>query len=81
YSTHKRCCCTRRSAVSTSLRPAGSPLRSGRLTDSAARTDVALVPHRAVRPSPYCASTRRVLPAPHAGLTTRLGDFATNRHE
>jgi hypothetical protein len=31
-------------------------------------------------PSTYCTSTRRVLPAPRAGLATRLGAFATNRH-
>jgi len=29
-------------------------------------------------PSTY---THRVLTAPRAGLATRLGDFATNRHE
>ena len=56
---HEHFCCNRRSAVSTSLRSAGSPLKS----------------------STYCTSTPRVLPAPRAGLTTRLGDFATNRHE
>jgi hypothetical protein len=26
-------------------------------------------------------STPKILQAPRAGLTTRLGDFATNRHE
>ncbi|MBA5874176.1 MAG: hypothetical protein GDA66_06460 [Nitrospira sp. CR1.2] len=31
--------------------------------------------------SMYCTSTPRALTAPRAGLTTRLGDFATNRHE
>jgi hypothetical protein len=56
---HERFCCNRRSAATTSLRPAGSPLG----------------------PSPYCASTHRVLTAPRAGLATRLSDFATNRHE
>ena len=78
---HEHFCCNRRSAVPTSLRPAHSPLRSGRLTDSAARTDVALFLHRAVRPSTYCTSTPQVLWAPRAGLTTRLGDFATTCHE
>jgi hypothetical protein len=56
---HERFCCNRRSAATTSLRPAGSPLG----------------------PSTYCISTRRVLTAPHAGLATRLSNFATNRHE
>jgi|CXWL01.1.fsa_nt_gi hypothetical protein len=56
---HERFCCNRRSAVATSLRPAGSPLE----------------------PSTYCTSTPRVLTAPRAGLTTRLSDFGTNRHE
>jgi hypothetical protein len=32
-------------------------------------------------PSTYCTSTPQVLRAPRAGLTTRLGDFATNCHE
>jgi len=32
-------------------------------------------------PSTYCTSTPQVLQAPRAGLTTRLGDFATNCHE
>ena len=32
-------------------------------------------------PSTSCTSTRRVLPAPRACLATRLGAFATNRHE
>ncbi len=31
--------------------------------------------------STYCTSTPLDLTAPRAGLTTRLGDFATNRHE
>ncbi len=31
--------------------------------------------------STYCTSTPQVLWAPRAGLTTRLGDFATNCHE
>jgi len=56
---HERFCCNRRSAATTSLRPAGSSFE----------------------PSPYCTSTHRVLTAPRAGLATRLGDFATNRHE
>jgi hypothetical protein len=56
---HEHFCYNRRSAVSTSLRPAGSPVES----------------------STYCTSTPRVLRAPRAALTTRLGDFATNRHE
>ncbi len=47
---HEPFCCNRRSAVPTALRSAGSPFRSGRLTDSAARTDVALFLHRAVCP-------------------------------
>ncbi len=42
-------CCTRRSAVPTTMRSAGRPFRSGRLTDSAARTGVALLLHRAGR--------------------------------
>jgi len=32
-------------------------------------------------PSTYCMSTPQALRAPCAGLTTRLGDFATNTHE
>jgi hypothetical protein len=32
-------------------------------------------------PSPYCASTHRLLTAPRSGLATRLSDFATNRLE
>ncbi len=56
---HEHFCCNRRSAAPTSLRPAGSPLRS----------------------STYCTSTPQILRAPCAGLTTRLGDFATNCHE
>jgi hypothetical protein len=34
-----------------------------------------------LEPSTYCTSMPRVLTAPRAGLTTRLSDFATNRHE
>jgi hypothetical protein len=34
-----------------------------------------------LEPSPYCTSTPQVLRAPRADLTTRLRDFATNRHE
>jgi len=34
-----------------------------------------------LRPSTYCMSTPQVLGAPRTGLTTRLSDFATNRHE
>ena len=60
---HERFCCTRRSLVSTSLRPAASLFRSGRLT-----------------PSPAPASMARLIRRA-ADLTTRLGDFATNRHE
>ncbi len=56
---HERFCCNRRSAATTGLRSAGSPLGS----------------------SPYCTSTHWVLTAPHAGLATRLSDFATNFHE
>jgi hypothetical protein len=56
---HEHFCCTRRSAVPTSLRPADSPLE----------------------PSTYCTSTPQILRAPRAGLTTRLGDFATNCYE
>jgi hypothetical protein len=74
---HEHVCYNRRFTATTGLRPAGSPLRSGRPTDSAARTDVALVLHRAVRPSPDCTSMRRALPVPRAGLAA----FATNRHE
>jgi len=32
-------------------------------------------------PSTYCTSTHRDLTSPRARLTTRLRDFATNRHE
>jgi hypothetical protein len=69
---HERFYCNRRSAAATSLRPAGSPLRFGRLTNSAARTDVARFSHRAVRPSTYCTSTHRGRLAPRAGLSTRV---------
>ncbi len=56
---HEHFCCNRRSAVSTNLRPADSPVES----------------------STSCTSTPRILRAPRAALTTRLGDFVTNRHE
>jgi hypothetical protein len=58
HSIHEHCCCNRRSAATTSLRPVGLPFG----------------------PSTYCTSMPQVLWAPHAGLATRLNDFATNCH-
>ena len=77
---HERFCYNRRSAVPTSLRPAGSPL--GLFMYCWGLTPFFLAPVPALGAGQVPPQTAEPVPwAPHAGLVTRLSDFATNHHE
>jgi len=77
---HERFCCNRRSAATTSLRPAGSPLGPLPYCWGLAPFFLAPVPVSGVGQAP--SQTSEPVPlAPRAGLATRLSDFGTNRHE
>jgi hypothetical protein len=77
---HERFCCNRRSAATTGLRPAGSPLGPSPYCWGLAPFFLAPVPGLGAGQAP----PQRAEPvpwAPRAGVATRLSDFATNRHE
>ena len=77
---HKRFCCNRRSVATAGLRPAGSPLGPSPDCLGLAPFFLASVPGLGAGQAP--PQTAEPVPrAPHAGLATRLRDFATNRHE
>ena len=77
---HEHFCCNRRSAATTSLQPAGSPLGPSPYCWGLAPFFLAPVPGLGAGQAP--PQTAEPVPwAPRAGLATRLRDFATNRHE
>ena len=77
---HERFCYNRRSAVPTSLRPAGSPLGPFMYCWGLAPFFWRLYPVLGAGQAP--PQMAELVPwAPCAGLTTRLSDFATNHHE
>ena len=77
---HERFCCNRRSAATTSLRPAGSPLGPSPYCWGLAPFFLAPAPVSGAGQAPSQTSEPVHL-ALRAGLATRLSDFATNRHE
>ena len=77
---HERFCYNRRSAATTSLRPAGSPLRPSPYCWGLVPFFLAPVPVLGVGQAP--PKTAEPVPwAPRAGLAMWLSDFATNCHE
>jgi len=77
---HEHFCCNRRSAATTSLRPAGSPLGPHRTVGDWRPTFWRLSPRGKAGQAP--PQTAEPVPwAPRTGLATRLIDVATNRHE
>ena len=78
---HEHFCCNRRSAATTRLWPAGSPLKPSTYFGDWRPSFFAPVPVWATMGQAPPWTAEPVPWAPRAGLATRLSDFATNRHE